>query len=156
MYKQQAYSFIELLISLAVLSGTMLSLMATQVSSYSFLDEARQYAYAKQLAYDLFERVRANPQALQAYAKNNEIPTTLTSSSCDTQACTAEYLADFDMQQWQQRLESGYLADAKACITLTDRRLHLHVVWQDKRTARKESVQCDSTSLPYISRSILL
>lgn len=156
MYKQQAYSFIEMLISLALLSGTMLSLMATQISSYSFLDEARQYAYANQLAYDLFERVRANPQALQAYAHTNEPLTVPISHSCNTQACTAEYLATYDIQQWQQRLASGPLPEAKACISITDRRLNVQLIWLDKRAITQASMHCDSTTLPHISRSLLL
>lgn len=156
MYRQQAYSFIEMLISLALLSGTMLSFMATQITSYSFLDEARQYAYANQLAYDLFERIRANPHALDAYADDGEIPTLLTSSSCSTQTCNADYLARYDRQQWQQRLESSLLPAAKACISLTERRIHLYLVWQEKRAATAQVIDCNNTQLPHISRFLVL
>ncbi len=156
MYRQQAYSFIEMLISLALLSGTMLSFMATQIASYSFLDEALQYAYANQLAYDLFERIRANPHALDAYVDDGEIPTSLTSGSCSAETCNADYLARYDRQQWQQRLENGLLPAAKACISLTERRIHLHLVWQDKYAATAQAIDCNNAQLPHLSRHLVL
>lgn len=156
MYKQQAYTLIEILISLAFFSGAMLSLIAAQLSSYSFLDEARQYAYANQLAYDLFERIRANPRSLHFYLQDDDNPTTLSANHCQTQACNAGFLAAYDRQQWLQRVKEGPLPDAKACLTMVGRRIHLYLAWRDRRDTADRVVACEETTLPHIQRSLLL
>jgi type IV pilus assembly protein PilV len=137
---QRGVGLIEVLITLVVLAIGLLGIAALQLLSKRTNFEAAERTIATQLAYDILERMRANPTALQTYAGTSDSaapvlgyqsavftaePTPNCSGSAT--ACSPIALATHDLWEWEQKLlgaqevttdggQAGGLVMPKACI----------------------------------------
>ncbi len=110
--RQQGFSMVEVMVSVLVLSGGLLGLAFLQAQGMKFNAEAYQRTQATVLAYDIIDKLRANPTAAHgnAYvvADSNAAYTaaTATHKSCDkpdgTVTCDAAELATFDLVRWYE------------------------------------------------------
>lgn len=118
--RERGFSMVEAMVSVLVLSGGLLGLAFLQAQGMKFNTEAYQRSQATVLAYDIIDRLRANPAA----ANSNSYEVTSAASaisaynSCKTSTCycnkpdgsgvcDADALATFDLGQW-------YLAQQQA------------------------------------------
>jgi type IV pilus assembly protein PilV len=113
---QQGLSMIEVLVAVAVLSIGLLGTAALQVQSKRANLGSVERTLASMLVNDMFERMRANPNELNAYlsALNKDQNVGVTSgteptgcmrvNSTDTNDCTPAQLAAWDVWEWEQRL----------------------------------------------------
>jgi len=123
--RQQGFSMVEVMVSVLVLSGGLLGLAFLQAQGMKFNAEAYQRTQATVLAYDIIDRLRANPASAHAdaYAVASSSAAyaaeTATYKSCDkpdgTVKCTAAELATFDLAKW-------YEAQGKSLAIDTDNR----------------------------------
>lgn len=108
--RQRGFSLVEVMVSVLVLSGGLLGLAFMQAQGMKFNAEAYQRTQATVLAYDIIDRLRANPTVAHedAYVVANSSDAyaaeTAYHKSCDkpdgTVPCTAAELATFDLAKW--------------------------------------------------------
>lgn len=127
------FSLIEVLVSMMVFAVGILGTVSLQTVAKRANFDAVQRTTASQLTFDIFERMRANPDGLSSYLAapgaslgvKNVMATPL--KDCKASSCTAQELAARDHWEWQRSLNgalelkdnanSGGLADATACVT---------------------------------------
>lgn len=124
---QRGFSLIEILIALFVFAIGILTVAGLQVVSKRTNYEAVQRTTATYLAYDILERMRANPDELGSY-----VDVTLgavrpaPATKCDAGNCSPKQLAEFDVWEWQQAIQgvaeqndglsTGGLVNPTGCI----------------------------------------
>ncbi len=130
---QGGFSLIEVLVSVIVFAVGILGTASLQTVAKRANFDAVQRTTASQLAFDVFERMRANSGALDGYLAApgaalgvaNVMAAPL--NDCKAASCTPQELASRDQWEWQQSLNgalevkdngnTGGLAEATACIT---------------------------------------
>lgn len=111
------FTLLEVLIALLVLSIGLLGLAALQTLGLKFNHQSYQRTQAVFQAYDMIDRIRANPTAKSSGSYNNvalgAIPS-LTGIDCNT-SCTPTELATFDINRWNSA-NSTSLAQGQGAI----------------------------------------
>lgn len=129
---------IEVLIAALVLAVGVLGYVGLQINAKRLNFEATQRTTAVFLAQNLLERMRSNPNQLNAYVVTDLDPGALTepSPNCTTAQCTNTELAAFDLWEWDQLLDgaavSGGLVNPMACVSNNGNYLTVTIVWQGK------------------------
>jgi type IV pilus assembly protein PilV len=109
------FSLIELLVAVLVMGIGVLGVTALQLVSLQNNRQALVRAEAVQLAYDMMDRIRANPEGVPAGAAYGGLgigdgPPNPPGSYCITAACTPAQMIDFDQAMWKCLLGS-YIDD---------------------------------------------
>jgi len=134
--KQQGFTLLEVLIALLVLSIGLLGLAALQTTGLRSNEMASMRTTSTMLAYDISDRMRANPQGVAA--GDYEIdsgPITVSVIDCTTENCEPDELALYDLDQWKDAVATlpGGLGD----ITQTAGPPLTHTItvrWDENRT----------------------
>lgn len=128
--RQQGFSMVEAMVSVLVLSGGLLGLAFLQAQGMKFNADAYQRTQATVLAYDIIDRLRANPVAANAgayvvassSAAAAFVDDTASYELCDTQdgsvPCTANQLATFDLARWYQAQTRSLALDPNNYATI--------------------------------------
>jgi len=140
-------SLIEVTIAILILSIGALGLASLQITAKRTNHEAMQRTVASSLAFDLIERMRANPSALNDYvtAGVGSVVGALPSEpakNCLTQAgaCTSAELVAWDLWEWERALNgatatrgvtaAGGLLNPMGCVTIANRVVTVEIAWQ--------------------------
>ncbi len=115
-------TLLEILITVIILASGLLGMAALQTRSISYNNIAYLNSLSNILAYDMLDRIRANP----VYALNGagysasvgNVPATYP-DDCDTADCTPAELAVYDIAQWKFIL-NAQLPDSDGSIVKTD------------------------------------
>ena len=103
--KQCGFTLLEVLIALLILSIGLLGLASLQTNGLRSNQMASMRTTATQLAYDIADRMRANPAGVDAQnyviASGAADPTIPTGESCEDISCTAAQMATYDLAQWR-------------------------------------------------------
>jgi type IV pilus assembly protein PilV len=103
--KQCGFTLLEVLIALLILSIGLLGLASLQTNGLRSNQMASMRTTATQLAYDIADRMRANPGGVDAQnyviASGAADPTIPTGESCEAITCTAAQMATYDLAQWR-------------------------------------------------------
>ena len=138
--KQQGFTLLEVLIALLVLSIGLLGLAALQTTGLRSNEMASMRTTSTMLAYDISDRMRANPQGiLDGDYVINTGPITGTPTDCTSNDCTTAQLALYDLDQWKDAVATlpGGLGD----ITQTAGPPLTHTItvrWDENRTGATE------------------
>jgi type IV pilus assembly protein PilV len=146
------YALLEVLVSLVILAVGMLGIAGLLVTTVKSNSSAYLKQQAVQSAYDIVDNMRANGQQAIAGAYNacnlqtgcaggvTAPPTSEPSPQCDTSACSAAQMANWDLWRWASadlgRLPSGTgsvttaAAAGGTLVTVT-------VQWNDSPAASK-------------------
>jgi type IV pilus assembly protein PilV len=93
---------LEVLVSLFVLSIGLLGLAALQTVGLQYNRQSYQRTQAVLQAYDILDRIRANPVGATNGDYNNvalgNIPSV--STDCTSSSCTPDQMATYDINQW--------------------------------------------------------
>lgn len=96
---QQGFSLIEVLIAMFVIAIGLLGAAGLQLQGLQQLQSSYLRSQATIIAYDMADRMRANPVALASGAYND--PTAKLTANCLTIAgCTPAELAEHDFYEW--------------------------------------------------------
>jgi len=148
--RDSGFTLLEVLIALLVLSIGLLGLAALQTVGLRSNQMATMRTTATQTAYDITDRMRANPVGLTEANKFYVIAhgaTPASSKNCDNTACTAQEMANFDLVQWRGQVET--LPDGKSSITqavdaVTGQVTHtITVFWNEERDPAAVGTGCD-------------
>lgn len=97
---QGGFTLLEVLVALLVLSIGLLGLAALQTIGLKFNHQSYQRTQAVFQAYDIIDRIRANPAAKSAGAYNNVSLGAIPSAADCSSACGANDLATLDINIW--------------------------------------------------------
>jgi type IV pilus assembly protein PilV len=109
MKKQGGFTLIEVLIAVIILAVGLLGLAGLQARGLGNNQSAYNRSQATQLAYDIADRMRANPLARAKYLSTFMLPTAATCSTGDNPCtacatsvnlCTTDQLAVKDLYDW--------------------------------------------------------
>ncbi len=101
--QQQAFTLLEVLIALLILSIGLLALAATQITGQRGTQSALKRSQATLLANDLAERMHANPMGdyrAGAINCNSDITICAQTANSVPEDCTADEMAQFDLKDW--------------------------------------------------------
>lgn len=104
-------TLIEVLVSLLILSIGLLGMVGLQTVSLRNTQTAYQRTQATLLTADIMERMRANPQGLNAGSYNNA-GASLSAACLSVTGCSAAALALHDVAEWQAAVASALPAGA--------------------------------------------
>jgi type IV pilus assembly protein PilV len=119
--RQRGFSLIELLVAVLVMGIGVLGVTALQLVSLQNNRAALVRAEAVQLAYDMMDRIRANPEGNPAGAAYGGLgigdgPPNPPGSYCRTAACTPAQMVAFDQAMWKCML--GSHVDTPVCTAM--------------------------------------
>ncbi len=115
----RGFSMIELLVAVLVMGIGVLGVSALQMVSLQNNRGALQRAEAVQLAYDMMDRVRANPAGAPAGSAYSGLDLTdgpPNATNCNNQNCTQAQMVAFDQAIWKCSL--GNFHTQNICQTL--------------------------------------
>ena len=115
--KIKGFTLMEVLVALAVLSIGLLGMAGMQLFSMKSSHNAYLQSQASFFAYDLIDKMRANPTGFNIGAYDStltNIPGTFTNCQTTTAACTPLQLAIFELTQWKCSL--GAFSTDPACV----------------------------------------
>lgn len=126
--RHNGFSMIEVMVAMFVFAVGILTVAGLQIVSKRTNYEAVQRTTATYLAYDIIERMRANPDELDIYVDDVLGETRATPAPlCTAAACNATQLAAFDVWEWQQAIggvaevsggvNTGGLVNPTGCIS---------------------------------------
>jgi type IV pilus assembly protein PilV len=108
MKKHDGFTLIEVLIAVVILAGGLLGLAALQAAGLSNSQSSYNRSQATQLAYDIADRMRANPKKaanyLTTFMKPSDANASATACSSSANSCTPEQLAEKDLDDWSDDL----------------------------------------------------
>lgn len=128
---QQGFSLLEVLIALVVLSLGLLGLAALQTVSLKVGHDSYQRTQATMLAYDMVDRMRANPVAFASGRYNlvavGDNPGT---TDCVSSTCSTDQLADYDIRTWHTIL-AAKLSQGQGTISASGTTRTITVSWKE-------------------------
>lgn len=102
-HRQRGFSLLEVLVALLVLSIGLLGLAALQTMGLKFNTQSYQRTQAVLNAYDIIDRIRANPAGMATGGYDN-IGLTAAAPTPPTCPCTPAQMATYDVAQWKASL----------------------------------------------------
>ncbi len=137
---QQGFSLLEVLIAVVILSVGLLGLAGMQVTSLKYVTSSLQRTQATSLAYDMLDRIRANPDATNIeYTTALGTPASTYVSDCLSATCTTTEMATFDLFEWKTAIEAllpggtGSVDFPAPPAGSTARAVTITLEWIDKR-----------------------
>lgn len=131
MSKQQTgFGLIEILVSVVIMAIGLLGLAALQNTSLKLSYDSYIRSQATFLAYDLIDRVRANPDA-QSYEMSTTA--TLKQTNCFSVECTVSEMREFDLYYWREQARD-LLPDTITEVTYDDSQqlYSMRISWADR------------------------
>ncbi|MHB8744288.1 MAG: type IV pilus modification protein PilV [Sulfuricaulis sp.] len=137
---ERGFSLIEVLIALLILSIGLLGLAALQTVDLRYNRQSYQRTQAVFQAYDMIDRIRANPtgltngdyNAVTFGQGNNLIPSTI----CSQQSCNPDQLATYDIDKWNTA-NASLLTNGQGTIYLSNGHLTIEIDWLENDISRK-------------------
>ncbi|MFZ5594348.1 MAG: type IV pilus modification protein PilV [Pseudomonadota bacterium] len=135
-HKAKGFTMIEVLVAIVVLSIGLLGLAGLQATGLRNNQSAYLRTIATQQAYDMADRIRANPNGVLAGQYDNistAIPAT-PPADCVTHSCTASDMAAYDAYAWKTAT-ANLLPSGKSAVSRPagGTRFTITVMWDDAR-----------------------
>jgi len=131
------FSLIEVLVAVIVVTIGLLGFAKLQVITLQDNQTASEYTHATLLAYDIADRIRANPDGVRDgnYAKAlGSCTAPAATASCESTACNPAQMAAWDISDWQTTINTQ-LPNPSCGITIAaDSTISVSLIWQDKRS----------------------
>ena len=131
-HKQSGFNLIEILVSIVILSIGLLGLAALQNTSIKLSFDSYVRTQASFLAYDLIDRIRANPSALRYTLRPTDNPARKDCFAGNAE-CSPNDLRQFDLYYWKQSVNQ-VLPNASIEITFDEpqNQYQMKLTWSDR------------------------
>lgn len=129
--RERGFTFIEVLVSIVVLSIGLLGLAGLQATSQRANHSAYLRSQATLFAYDMADRVRANRVGMLA-GDYNSISGIPSDPGCIATGCSAAQLAQYDTHAWNTAL-ARQLPSGKGTVVGNGGVFTVTVMWDDNR-----------------------
>jgi type IV pilus assembly protein PilV len=131
------FTLLEVLVALLVLSVGLLGLAALQTTGLSLTHQSQERTQAVIQAYDILDRIRANPVAKTAGDYDNVALNYVPSSPPDcfepATACTPAQMAAYDISEWKKAI-AALLAQGKGGLSTPGGVRTVTITWSEKGT----------------------
>jgi type IV pilus assembly protein PilV len=139
MNKSAGFTLIEVLIAMLVLAVGLLGLAGLQVISLRNNQSAYNRSQATQLAYDMADRIRANPSDANKLENSAYVAVTpaVFQSSCNSSpGCIPELMAQNDRALWNANIIStlGSISTGSVNVDPITRIFTITINWDDNRS----------------------
>jgi type IV pilus assembly protein PilV len=154
------FSLVEILVALVILSVGLLGLAGLQTSSLRAGDDAYLRSEASILAYNLIDRMRANPAAAKAQDYDIDFGDSVDDPpDCTASTCGSGDLAKWGLDQWLGHIDKLPDSKAKVSTKVVDKhtRVQVQIDWLEKQSettnteARNAANTGHTTSLTVVS-----
>lgn len=117
--KQCGFTLLEVLIALLILSIGLLGLASLQTNGLRSNQMASMRTTATQLAYNIADRMHANPVGVDAqdYVITVSDVDPVIATDCESTTCTSLQMATYDLSQWRSAINT--LPGGSSSITRT-------------------------------------
>lgn len=132
MNASKGFSLIEVLVTIIVLAVGLLGLASLQVLGLKNNQSAYSRSQATQLAYDLSDRMRTNPNGLSTYTTVEPDEAAPETDCTTTTGCSSAEMAENDLFEWYTQL-STTLPDGSATIAVSSDVYTITITWDDDR-----------------------
>lgn len=106
------FSLIEVLVAVLVVSIGLLGVVGLQLVALKHNTNAMYRGQAANLAYDVIDRARANPDQSYALALGDDP----TGPDCEGGGCTPSQLRDYDLEQWITSVQNTIDGDGEVVV----------------------------------------
>ena len=131
------FTLLEVMIALVIFSIGLLGLAGLQAGGLRSNTQAQLRTIAVIQAYDMAERIRANPRGVADGNYNAFDDTTPTAEDCISATCDAAEMATYDYYEWesmtQNALPSGH-GTVSSNVVNGIRLFTVTVMWDEERT----------------------
>lgn len=135
--RSAGFTLLEVMIALVIFSIGLLGLAGLQAGGLRSNTQARLRTVSVIQAYDMADRIRANPRGVTDGDYNALDDTTPTAGNCVTNTCTAAQMATYDYYEWvttnQNVLPSGH-GTVSSSVVAGVRLFSVTVMWDEERT----------------------
>ena len=140
---QQGATFIEIMVTLVIMSVGLFSVGLMTSRSVQMADESMLHSQAVQLAQDLIERTRVNNDGLTTYATTYAAKPSA-ASSCLAVKCSPSNLALADLVDWKGKLADS-LPQGQGQVEVNGTTLLVSVRWNIRGVDRTYQLQAVDT-----------
>lgn len=130
--KPQGFALIEVLVTIIIMALGLLGMANLQANGVRQNGASLLRTLAAQQAYDMADRIRANPAGVTA-GEYNSISGTGSSQNCLTSSCTPAQLADYDQYVWNTD-NAALLPAGAGTVTGSNNLFTIVVRWDGDRT----------------------
>jgi type IV pilus assembly protein PilV len=130
----RGFTLLEVMIALVIFSIGLLGLAGLQARGLQSNSTAQNRTTAMILAYDMANRLRANPAGVAAGDYNNLDSTNPTAGDCISAACTAAQMATYDYYEWQQTINNALPKGHGTVTGGATPPFTITVMWDEERT----------------------
>ena len=139
---QRGVSLIEVLVAVVILSIGLLGLAGLQAGGLRVGHGAMYRSLAAQYAYDMADRMRANPSAARAGSYDLSLGTAFPVTLGDT-------LATSDVNDWMTRMRA-VLPGADGSVSVNGNTTTITVQWDDRRAAARDTAPADAQAAQFV------
>ncbi len=134
--KLKGFTMIEVLVTLVILSIGIMGLIGMQLVSAKNVNNSQMRTVATFFAYDIIDRMRANPAGVAA-GNYNSISGSETSTSNCPSSCTPSAMATTDAAQWNANIKRTFAAgglgtDANGTVTRNGNIHTVTLTWKEQ------------------------
>jgi type IV pilus assembly protein PilV len=130
--RQAGFSMMEILVTIVVLSIGLLGLAGLQMTGLQNNQSAYYRTIAMQQAYDMADRIRANPVAQEA-GDYDSISGTPSDPGCISSGCTPTEMQEYDAHAWNTDNDE-LLPAGTGTVERSGNFFIVTVMWDDDRT----------------------
>jgi type IV pilus assembly protein PilV len=131
---QKGSSLIEVLVTLLIMAVGLLGLASMQMGSIKNVNNSQFRSLATTYAYDMAERMRANPNGVTNGNYDNLDTSGATATSCSP--CSTSALALLDQYQWKeiltQNVISGGLPSGRGTVSKNGSVYDINIEWDEQ------------------------
>ena len=128
----RGFSMVEILVTIFILAVGLLGLAGLQATGLKNNQSAYQRTVALQQAYDMADRIRANPVGKDA-GEYDDVSGTPGDPGCITAGCTAAEIAQFDANEWNTD-NAALLPSGAGTVTRNGSLFTVTLMWDDDHT----------------------
>lgn len=133
----QGFALIEVMVTIIVLAVGLLGMARLQADGIGYNTGSLQRSVAAQQAYDMADRIRANPDGVTLGAYNS-LSGSGTNPSCISSGCTPQQLAQYDFYIWNQE-NASLLPSGSGRVSGSNGVFTVIVNWDPDRTGASNS-----------------
>ena len=122
---QAGMTLIEVLMTVLILAIGLVGAALLQLNALRFTDSSRMTSQASFIAYDMLDRIRANPAADYSWGRTEEAPASMATSS----------VRDLDLHDFEANILGFAGEDAKGSVVISDSEVTVSIRWEDRRSS---------------------
>lgn len=123
---ESGMTLIEVLVTAVILAIGLLGAAMIQLGALKFTDSSRMSSQASFIAYDMLDRIRANPAADYTWNRTEGAPASVATAS----------VRDLDLHDFEANILGFAGESAKGSVVISDSEVTVSIRWRDRRGAR--------------------